>query len=137
VVDANVVLARVRKIRESVAALRRYAVMAEPLFLENPEVSGNAERQLQVAIQAVIDIGNHILADRDLGTAKEYKDIFRILSKNRIVSKSLANRLSLMTGLRNVLVHDYLEVDLKLVFRIIQRDLSDFEKFITAVLKLV
>ena len=136
-VDSNVVLARVTKIRECVAALRRYAWLDEESFMGNPEVSGNAERQLQVAIQAVIDIGNHVLADRDLGTAKDYKDIFHILSKDRIVSKSLGSRLASMTGLRNVLVHDYLEVDLKIVHRILRKDLADFERFIVAVLKLV
>ena len=136
-VDSSVVLARVTKIRQCVAILRRYALLDENSFLGNPDVSGNAERQLQVAIQAVIDIGNHVLADRDLGTAKDYKDIFRILSENRIVSKSLAGRLASMTGLRNVLVHDYLEVDLTIVRNILRKDLADFEKFITAVLKLV
>ena len=136
-VDSNVVLARVTKIRECLAVLRRYALLDEKSFLGNSDVSGNAERQLQVAIQAVIDIGNHVLADRDLGTAKDYKDIFRILSKNRVLSRGLAGRLASMTGLRNVLVHDYLEIDLKVVFSILRKDLEDFEEFITAILKLV
>jgi uncharacterized protein YutE (UPF0331/DUF86 family) len=111
--------------------------MDERSFLADPDICGNAERQLQVAIQAAIDIGNHLLADLDLGTAKDYKDIFRILSEHRIIPNRLASRLSSMTGLRNVLVHDYLEVDLGIVFAILKSDLPDFEKFIAAVMKLV
>lgn len=136
-VDANVVLSRVTKIRECVAILQRYALRHEKSFLEDADLVSSAERQLQVAIQAVIDIGNHVIADRDLGTAKDYKDIFRILARNKIVSISLSRKLSSMTGLRNVLVHDYLEVDLKLIYRVLKKDLGDFEKFITAVLKLI
>lgn len=136
-VDTNVVLSRVTKIRECVAILRRYAVTDEKSFLNNTDVSSSAERQLQIAIQAVIDIGNHVVADLDLGTPKNYRDTFTILSKNKIVSKPLSKRLGAMTGLRNVLVHDYLDVDLKIVYRILKRDLPDFEKFIGSILRLI
>lgn len=106
-------------------------------FLQDTDISSSAERQLQVAIQAVIDIGNHVVSDKDLGTPKDYKDIFRILARHKIVSKALSERLSAMAGLRNVLVHDYLDVDLKLVYRILKKDLGDLETFIKSVLKLV
>jgi len=136
-VDGNVVLSRITKIRECVAILRRYALLSEKSFLESVDISGNAERQLQVAIQAVIDIGNHVISDMDLGAAKDYKDIFRILAKHKIVSTALSRRLAAMTGLRNVLVHDYLDVDLRIVYRILKKELADFETFIAAILKLV
>ena len=136
-VDSNVVLTRITKIRSCVVILRRYALLPEKTFLANPDICGNAERQLQVAIQAVIDIGNHVISDMDLGTAKDYKDIFRILATHKIVSAALAKRLSAMSGLRNVLVHDYLDVDLKIVWRILKKDLADFETFIAAILKIV
>src|SRR5258708_2298224 len=111
--------------------------MDEKAFLRNTDVFSSAERQLQVAIQAGIDIGNHVIADKDLGSAKDYKDIFRVLTKHKILSKPLSARLASMTGLRNVLVHDYLDIDLRIVYRILKKDLPDFEKFIAAVLKLV
>ena len=136
-VDSNVVLYRTTKIRECVAILRRYALMPEKSFLESVDISGNAERQLQVAIQAVIDIGNHVISDMDVGVAKDYKDIFRILAKHKIVSTALSRRLAAMTGFCNVLVHDYLEVDLRIVYRILKKELTDFETFIAAILKLV
>jgi uncharacterized protein YutE (UPF0331/DUF86 family) len=84
---------------------------------------------MQVAIQAVLVIGYHVVSVMELGTPKDYKDIFKILAGNKIVSKSLAARLSAMAGLRNILVHDYLEVDLKIVYRILKKDLGDFETF--------
>lgn len=136
-VDTNVLLSRIAKIRECTAILRRYALMNEKAFMGNTDVSSSAERQLQVAIQAVIDIGNHVIADGDLGTAKDYKDIFRVLAKQKVVSRALSGRLASMAGLRNVLVHDYLDVDLKIVYRILKKDLADFETFIAAILKLI
>ncbi len=136
-VDTNVILSRITRIRECTAILRRYSLMDQKGFLQDTDISSSAERQLQVAIQAVIDIGNHVVSDKDLGTPKDYKDIFRILARHKIVSKALSERLSAMAGLRNVLVHDYLDVDLKLVYRILKKDLGDLETFIKSVLKLV
>ena len=136
-VDANILLSRVTKVRECLTILRRYSLIDEESFLKSDDLTSSAERQLQVAIQAVIDIGNHVVSDMDLGTPKDYKDIFRILAKHKIVSTALSRRLAAMTGLRNVLVHDYLDVDLRIVYRILKKDLADFETFIAAILRLV
>ena len=136
-VDSHVILARVDKIRQCVGKLQRFAQLEESVFLNDPSATDNAERNIQIAIQAVIDIGNHVVADMDLGTPKDYKDIFHLLATNNIVPESLAEKLAAMTGLRNVLVHDYLEVDLNLIHRIIKIELGDFEEFIRAVLKLI
>ena len=136
-VDSHVILARIDKIRESVAKLRQFTNQPEEAFICDSLVTDSAERNLQIAVQAVIDIGNHIVADMDLGAPKDYKDIFRLLAENKIVAESLSRKLISMTGLRNVLVHEYLEIDLHLIYEIIKNDLDDFDQFIAGVLKLV
>ena len=136
-VDSHVILARIDKIRECMGKLRVFSALDEEAFLNDSSSVDNAERNLQIAIQAVIDIGNHVVADMDFGTAKDYKDIFHLLARNNVISEPLAAKLISMTGLRNVLVHDYLEIDLRLIHRIIRSELGDFEEFISAALKLV
>ena len=55
-VDRYVVTARIARIREYVALLRRIRGMAdERRFMSDPLIYGNAERYLQLAIQAVLD----------------------------------------------------------------------------------
>ena len=136
-VDSNVVLSRVNKIRESVRRLVALAALSEKAFVADADACAIAERHLQIAVQSVIDIGNHVVADLDLGIPSDYKEIFALLAKHRIVSRPLARKLASMAGMRNVLVHDYMDVDLGLVYRTLRRDLGDFERFIAAVLKLV
>ena len=48
-------------------------------FLENPERYGSAERFLQLAIEAVTDMGNHLVADLELGVVNCYRDIPSLL----------------------------------------------------------
>ena len=87
--------------------------------------------------ESVIDIGNHVVADLDVGTPTDYKEIFALLATRRIVSQPLARKLAAMAGMRNVLVHEYMKVDLGLVYQTLTSDLGDVERFIGAVLKLM
>lgn len=136
-VDQNIVHARIEKIRACLTRLRELAGTSEEAFLQDEDSCALAERHLQVAIQSVIDIGHHVVADMDLGLPEDYKDVFRILAKHKIISEQLGKRLESMTSMRNVLVHDYLQVDLHRIYAALQNDLSDFDEFIAAVLKLI
>jgi len=137
-VDRFVVDARIAKIREYVALLRKiYRQNEEKALLKNPLVYGNAERYLQLAIQCVLDISNHIVADLRLNLPADNRELFEMLAEHKVLSKSLSARLTSMAGFRNILVHEYLEIDRKRVFSALKNDLGDFEKFIRAVSKLL
>jgi len=137
-VDRFVVDARIAKIREYVALLRKiYRQNEEKALLKNPLVYGNAERYLQLAIQCVLDISNHIVADLRLNLPADNRELFEMLAAHKVMSKSLSARLTSMAGFRNILVHEYLEIDRKRVFGALKNDLGDFEKFIRAVSKLL
>jgi len=107
----------------------------EESFLKDPFLSGSGERYLQVAIQAALDICNHIVADLGLEAPSEYRQVPEILANHKLLPKRLSERMASMMGLRNILVHEYLKVDRRLVYRIIRNDLGDFAKFIKAVSK--
>ena len=137
-VDRFVVDARIAKIREYVALLRKiYRQNEEKTLLKDPLVYGNAERYLQLAIQCVLDISNHIVADLRLNLPADNRELFEMLAERKVLSKSLSARLTSMAGFRNILVHEYLEIDRKRVFGALKNDLGDFEKFIRAVSKLL
>ena len=136
-VDQNIIQARIEKIRESIARLRKFGTMSEDQFCEDDDSSKLAERHLEIAIQAAIDIGHHVIADMDLGLPQDYKDVFRILAKHNIISSHLGKKLESMTGMRNVLVHDYLQLDVHRIYAAIKNDLRDLDEFIAAILRLI
>jgi hypothetical protein len=77
-VDRYVVQARITKIREYVALLRKIRALAdEETFLKDPLVYGNAERYLQLAIQAVLDISNHVVADMKLSLPPDNRALLK------------------------------------------------------------
>ena len=137
-VDRYVVQARIAKIREYVALLRRIRSLAdESRFIKDPLIYGNAERYLQLAIQAVLDISNHIVADKQLRLPADSKELFELLATHKIFPRLLSKRLTSMAGFRNVLVHEYLEIDRRVVYRVLSDNLGDFERFIRAVSKVL
>jgi uncharacterized protein YutE (UPF0331/DUF86 family) len=138
VVDRFVVAARVTKIREYVALLRKIRGLAdERHFVNDPLIYGNAERYLQLAIQAVLDISHHIVADSDLPLPADSRSLFELLARQKVISKTLSVKLAAMAGFRNILVHEYLAIDRHRVYRALTTDLRDFESFIRAVTRLL
>ena len=92
----------------------------------SPEHYGSAERFLHLAIEALIDMGSHIVADLGLGVVNWYSDIPSLLSEKGYISSELKNKWISMIGFRNTLVHDYIEIDRRIVYEVLQKNLEDF-----------
>jgi len=88
------------------------------------------EHGLQVSIQIIIDIGNHILASIGQNQIRDYTDVLSKLGQNNVLPPEFAAEIQGMAGFRNVLVHRYAEVDLKRVYDVLQNRLDDFMKYI-------
>ena len=135
-VDRYVVQIRIAKIREYVILLRKGRALADEWrFVSDPFIYGNAERYLQLAIQAVLDISNHNVADMNLKLPEDSKELFALLARHKVLPVPLSKKLTPMAGFRNILVHEYLEIDRHRVYRALGDGLGDFEKFIKAVSK--
>ncbi len=127
--DPVLIAKRIRKLREYVGLLRILRGRPRKSFLDDPFVIGNVERYLQLAIQTLLDICNHIVADDRLGAVEEYRDAIRLLGENGYLEDDLTARLIPMAGLRNILVYDYLEVDRDRIYDLLQENLGDLEEF--------
>jgi len=87
------------------------------------------ERLLQVSIEVVIDICNLLVSGLRLGLPAEEEDLFRKLLNAGIVDKEMRDSLREMRGFRNILVHEYAQVDDRLVYEAVKTKLEDFALF--------
>ncbi|MDI7270013.1 MAG: DUF86 domain-containing protein [Myxococcota bacterium] len=91
------------------------------------------ERALHRAIQNMLDLGAHLLAD-DFGRRfEEYRDIPLLLGDVGVLPSDLATRLAPLAGLRNILVHAYLLVRLDLLLEHVREDAPLLRRFATVV----
>ncbi len=63
------------------------------------------------ATQIALDIANMLIAEKALPRPNSYRETFDILEKEGLVAKRPAATLKNLAGLRNRLVHRYIELD--------------------------
>jgi uncharacterized protein YutE (UPF0331/DUF86 family) len=126
VVDAEVVQRRLERLDEYLTILERLRGYSYEAFVADPEHYGSAERFLQLSIELVNDLGNHVVADEGLGAVAVTADIPRLLAEQGMLTQELVDRWVRMIGFRNILVHEYLEIDRRLVYEHLRDRLGDF-----------
>ncbi len=123
----DVIQKRLEKIEEYLAILKKIAKYSKTELLADPEKYGSAERFLQLIIEAMDDIGNHLVADLELGVVDAAADIPRLLHEHGHVDEALQETWVRMIGFRNILVHDYLDIDRGIVYDVLQKNLADIQ----------
>jgi uncharacterized protein YutE (UPF0331/DUF86 family) len=131
-VDEEVVRARLERMERALTHLRTLAKHPTTSFVASWDLHGLAERDLQIASQACVDIANHLIAAEGLRTPDGYADAFQVLSEAGILDPPTAESLKPIAGLRNILVHDYLSIDHTRLHSLIQ-DLTPFTSFAASV----
>lgn len=135
-VDKEKVELRLMKLEQALRKLKELAKHPWEEYARDESLRDRAERNLQIAAQACIDIANHIIADRGYRTPQGYSESFTVLLDEGIITGELAEKMKLVAGFRNVLVHDYLEIDNKIVYKSLE-NLYDFGEFAKQIYKLL
>ena len=123
--DAGTVAKKLAEIETYLAQLRREAKL--DLIEDDVKEERFVTHTLQLAIQAALDIANHIVADDRLGEATSYGELFALMSKGGWIETELAEKLRGMAGFRDLVVHGYGDVDLAKMRRIVESDLGNLD----------
>jgi uncharacterized protein YutE (UPF0331/DUF86 family) len=92
-----------------------------------------AERFLQEAIEAALDINAHLLAEAGSLVPDDYYSGFLAMGELGILTSELARRLAPSAGLRNRLVHEYDTLDDARVLEAIATLLEQYPRYIQAI----
>lgn len=121
---------RIGLINSYLSELSRLSAVPKETFLNDKDKAAAAESYLRRALEAVFDIGRHILAKSGgIEMASEYKAIARGLGQKNILSKEMSGTLIKMAGYRNRLVHLYNLVTEEELYSILKNNLEDFRAF--------
>jgi uncharacterized protein YutE (UPF0331/DUF86 family) len=84
-----VICRRLAKLEQYLRILGKLQLYDFETFIEDPEHDGSAERFVQLAIEALLDLGNRVIAELALGTVESCRDIPIILAEHRYVDDEL------------------------------------------------
>ncbi|CCQ58150.1 Conserved protein [Crocosphaera watsonii WH 0005] len=135
--DVNVVLVRLNKIEDYINRLEKYQNITLEEYLNSQDIQMITERIIQIITEAALDINKYILSCNGiLETKKNWtnKEYFIMAAQQQILTEDLAIELAKAAGMRNVLVHLYLDIDSRQIFEGIHQSLIYYPLYIRQVL---
>ncbi|VVB55220.1 Uncharacterised protein [uncultured archaeon] len=136
-ISNEVINAMVDLIEENLRLIEEIKMQGFDSFSNNFRDIQAAKHSLQESIEACLDIGSHIIAEKGFRRADDYKDIYRVLEEERIIGSDLSAKLQEMAQFRNLLVHRYGKIDTKRIFIIMSGDINDIKQFVNTILKYI
>lgn len=135
-IDKHLIEKKLRRIEEF---LREVASADVPEDFDT--FSGNivfkrfVERNIELAIEQMIDICKHLVSALDLQEPETYAECFEILGRADILPAETLETFKSMARYRNFLIHAYDGIDDTVTYGIYKKRLGDFHVFVGVIRK--
>ena len=133
-VRPELVAERAAWIREMIASVRRLPLASFDEFASDARNVAAAESYVRRALEALLDLGRHVLAKGFGRAPAEYKDIAVALGDYGVLDRAMAQQLVQVAGYRNRMVHFYHQVTQRELYQICTSELGDVESILDAML---
>jgi uncharacterized protein YutE (UPF0331/DUF86 family) len=131
-ISKRVVADRIAWVEAMLNEIRTLPLDDRPAFFSDTRNVWAAESCLRRGLEALLDLGRHILAKAFGLGVSEYKEIAQQLREQGILRDQEADLLRVLAGYRNRLVHFYHEVSQEELYRICAHQLGDLEHILAA-----
>lgn len=125
------IIAKLDNLRKNSKRLKQLKdkVVSFDEYISSIEIFGSTERYLQLGLQSIIDVVHLIIIDMDMDKPEDSHEAVSILFNKGIISEDLAGKLTKMVGLRNILVHEYEQIDNHKIYDVLKKHLNDLDDF--------
>lgn len=128
-IDKERIITRLEMLCEYLNILKECSNEQIERLKEDKIFRGAVERYFQLAVECVIDIGEILISNLKLRKPEDGRDVIDILGEKEIIPDEFAYKFGPITGFRNILVHNYVKIDLELVYKFLKENLKDFDQF--------
>ena len=127
-----------RELKKLIKDLEKFQRMVDKSrFLSDELAQYGITRVMQLTLEAMLTIGEMIIAEENLRVPEKNDDIFFILPEGKVYSKDFAKKLEGLGGFRNILVHDYINLDLNLTYKHLVNGIPVFKKYAKYIAKYI
>ena len=124
-ISRRVVVERLSLLNHLIGEIERLPLHDEDAFFADSRNVHTAESCLRRALEALFDIGRHILGKGYGVPAGSYRDIATLLAHKEVLDRGEEKLFAQMAGYRKRMVHVYHEVSSAELFRVCVEDLGD------------
>lgn len=129
-IDREKLKTKINIIKENLSELEKMKDLSFDELSGNARDLAAAKYFIRTSIEAMIDIGAHIIAKNLLGVPSTNVEIISLLAQKGIIPQEHLEVYMKMVKYRNRLTHFYHEVSVDEIHQIIQTHIEDFESFI-------
>ncbi|MFU8856220.1 MAG: type VII toxin-antitoxin system HepT family RNase toxin [Deferrisomatales bacterium] len=131
---SRIVAERTAWVREMLQGIRALPLDTFEAFQADPRNAPAAESHLRRALEALLDLGRHVLAKGFGIGVDEYKEIAAALSREGVLSAEEGQLLRQLAGYRNRMVHFYHEVSRRELYEICTSEPRDIDRVLDSLL---
>lgn len=117
------------RLKEISKILDEIRLVQKEEFLKDNKLNSAAMFNLLTGVTIILDVGQHLLTQFAQRTAHEYKEAIQFLGEEKIISKEFAEQNMGMASFRNMLVHEYDQIDIGKVYTYLQKAPDIFRQF--------
>ena len=136
-IDRELVTRKIVHIGGDLEELRKLGSPGLEAYLADPYKEILAGRFLDRMVSRLIDINYHVITGSGHPPPRDYYDSFTELGKMGILEPKFASGIARAAGLRNLIVHEYDEIEPEKVFEAIRSALADLPVYLKAVLSFI
>lgn len=128
-IDKQMILSKIASVRQCLQRIKDVTNL-DPKSLANIDKQDLFVLQVLRITELLISMASHIVSIKNYGLASFYKDNFIILRERAGLNSELCQQMCNMVGFRNIAIHEYKKLDLKVMQLILSKNLIDVEDFI-------
>jgi len=128
-VDKALLLRKLADLERYLREIDEYSGVSAEQYRADWKTQRIIERTLQLMVETCADVANHIISDEGLAVPTTYANTFEILHRAGLISGELMRTMVQMAKFRNILVHQYTNIDAAVVADILRAHLGDFARF--------
>ena len=127
-ISRRVIADRLEMLRDLIQQVKALPVDDRDAFFADRRNVAAAESCIRRSLEALLDLGRHILAKGFAVGVTEYKEIADGLRRHQVLRRPDADLLRILAGYRNRLVHFYHKVSEQELFDLCVQKLGDLEQ---------
>ena len=136
-VDKDLLLAKASSVKRYIKRIEEKSKIDLDTFLSDIDRQEIVLFNIQMAVQNCIDIAAHIISEEGLGIPGSTSEMFYLLEENAYLDRQITEKMVKAAGLRNLIVHEYAKVEIKQIFDIAKKNMTDLNEYLKLILKKV
>ncbi len=133
-IDKDVVFAKSSAVTKHIKRIKNVPCKDFLTLQNNPDYQDIILFNMQLAVQNCIDIAAHIISHENMGVPGSTNEMFYLLEENEYLTRDITEKMVKAVGFRNLIVHEYVNLELKRVYEISKKDINDLEIFLKQIL---